>query len=462
MFCYACGEKNKILYSDKDPGQKGRNDGESDHSGTVRIFERSGENEHVRQGERVCICMWREIEKALSCDMYFADPYCAWQKGTNENLNGLLREFYPKGRNLSRVSPATLKKNLALINARPKKVYISKHHKICLNKILSSVALSLTIHRNVCYNKGMKMLHLQNTAVRKHYTVNKNSSGCGSAKLLYAGELKKTANWKEEIHSHPFCEIVSSNQERAFCTPKRRIFPSARGSSPLRPKFSARRIHFRKGKTLPVFLRRRRPAPQRRSATALWTSDSPVLKTGKLKKDIEKTFAFLIREVQKKTYYYDEISRSLLKIILDLILRILAQNNGGNFKTNRSYLCARKYIDENYQNIESVEEICKSVLPLALLPDTPFQGIQRHFPHPIYHFQAHGKGKTATVRDRPFRSGDRSQDRLCGNQFLFENIQKDRKHMTPSEYRKKPKKPDFQYTSVVFETIGVFLLRRFM
>ena len=52
---------------------------------------------------------WREIEKALSCDMYFADPYCAWQKGTNENLNGLLREFYPKGRNLSRVSPATVK-----------------------------------------------------------------------------------------------------------------------------------------------------------------------------------------------------------------------------------------------------------------------------------------------------------------------------------------------------------------
>ena len=65
---------------------------------------------------------WREIENALHCDMYFADPYCAWQKGTNENLNGLLREFYPKGRNLSRVSPATLKKNLALINARPKKV----------------------------------------------------------------------------------------------------------------------------------------------------------------------------------------------------------------------------------------------------------------------------------------------------------------------------------------------------
>ena len=65
---------------------------------------------------------WESIEQRLNCDVYFADPYCAWQKGSNENSNGLLREFYPKGRNLSRVAPATLKRNLALINARPRKV----------------------------------------------------------------------------------------------------------------------------------------------------------------------------------------------------------------------------------------------------------------------------------------------------------------------------------------------------
>lgn len=65
---------------------------------------------------------WQTIEQELNCDVYFADPYCAWQKGTNENCNGLLREFYPKGRNLSRVSPKTLLRNLALINARPRKV----------------------------------------------------------------------------------------------------------------------------------------------------------------------------------------------------------------------------------------------------------------------------------------------------------------------------------------------------
>ena len=67
------------------------------------------------------------VDAAIEGMLKQLDPHSTYIKAkdvekTNENLNGLLREFYPKGRNLSRVSPATLKKNLALINARPKKV----------------------------------------------------------------------------------------------------------------------------------------------------------------------------------------------------------------------------------------------------------------------------------------------------------------------------------------------------
>ncbi len=64
---------------------------------------------------------YEEIEEKLNCKTYFADPYCAWQRGTNENSNGLLREFFPKGSSL-RVSDAKLEKAVDLINHRPRKV----------------------------------------------------------------------------------------------------------------------------------------------------------------------------------------------------------------------------------------------------------------------------------------------------------------------------------------------------
>lgn len=64
---------------------------------------------------------YKEIEEQLSCDVYFADPYCAWQKGTNENSNGLLREFYPKGMDLSQTNNTELKEKLELLNNRPRK-----------------------------------------------------------------------------------------------------------------------------------------------------------------------------------------------------------------------------------------------------------------------------------------------------------------------------------------------------
>lgn len=64
---------------------------------------------------------YEEIEKILNCKTYFCDPYCAWQKGSNENSNGLLREFYPKGMDLSEVDEDELKQNLQLMNDRPRR-----------------------------------------------------------------------------------------------------------------------------------------------------------------------------------------------------------------------------------------------------------------------------------------------------------------------------------------------------
>jgi IS30 family transposase len=61
------------------------------------------------------------IQAVLGLPLFFADAYSSWQRGSNENLNGLLREFYPKKTDLAKVEQQELTHNLFLINSRPRK-----------------------------------------------------------------------------------------------------------------------------------------------------------------------------------------------------------------------------------------------------------------------------------------------------------------------------------------------------
>ena len=63
---------------------------------------------------------YREIEN-MGIDFYFADPYSAWQRGSNENSNGLLREYYPKKTDLAKIEVEDLIKNIMELNNRPRK-----------------------------------------------------------------------------------------------------------------------------------------------------------------------------------------------------------------------------------------------------------------------------------------------------------------------------------------------------
>lgn len=62
-----------------------------------------------------------EVETEFGIPMYFADTYTAWQRGSNENSNGLLREFFPKKTDFAKVTLDKLTEILVLINNQPRK-----------------------------------------------------------------------------------------------------------------------------------------------------------------------------------------------------------------------------------------------------------------------------------------------------------------------------------------------------
>ena len=62
-----------------------------------------------------------EIAGLLDCHWYFADAYCSWQRGTNENANGLIRQYFPKTRNLLTIRQSEIEHVTGRLNGRPRK-----------------------------------------------------------------------------------------------------------------------------------------------------------------------------------------------------------------------------------------------------------------------------------------------------------------------------------------------------
>jgi IS30 family transposase len=61
------------------------------------------------------------IAQQLQADFYFAHPYASWERGTNENTNGLIRQYFPKDRDFITITPQEIITAMHRLNNRPRK-----------------------------------------------------------------------------------------------------------------------------------------------------------------------------------------------------------------------------------------------------------------------------------------------------------------------------------------------------
>lgn len=79
---------------------------------------------------------------ATGCRVFFCDPHAPWQRGSNENLNGLIRDFYPKGTNFNAVTDEQIALMQDLLNDRPRHTLGYRTPRERLNELLTGVALT--------------------------------------------------------------------------------------------------------------------------------------------------------------------------------------------------------------------------------------------------------------------------------------------------------------------------------
>lgn len=93
------------------------------NTGTIRAFTRlprvMRQTLTVDNGSE--FSQFKELERKIGLKVYFAEPYSAWQRGTNENTNGLLRHYFPKGTNFQKVTEEEIDLIIKKVNNRPRK-----------------------------------------------------------------------------------------------------------------------------------------------------------------------------------------------------------------------------------------------------------------------------------------------------------------------------------------------------
>ena len=81
-----------------------------------------------------------QIANGLECDFYFAHPYHSWERGLNENTNGLIRQYFPKNTDFKGISDKAVKQSIDQLNNRPRKTLAFKTPAALMQEEMAALA----------------------------------------------------------------------------------------------------------------------------------------------------------------------------------------------------------------------------------------------------------------------------------------------------------------------------------
>lgn len=98
------------------------------------------------------MALHQQLAANVGMDIYFCEPYSPWQRGSNENMNGLVRQYLPKGMDLSAVTPQALRYIEDSLNDRPRKVLQFRTPREVFNALKSGLTFEQAINIDVSVN----------------------------------------------------------------------------------------------------------------------------------------------------------------------------------------------------------------------------------------------------------------------------------------------------------------------